>query len=130
VGNKVQRFQDLIAWQKARQLTAMIYSITRQSPMNRDFGFVSQLQRSSVSFMSNIAEGFERGRLTEFHQFLSIAKGSCGEVRSHLYVALDAQYITQTVFDEAYALADEVGRIIGGLRNSVARKRKTQRLNE
>jgi|ERR1051325_411293 four helix bundle protein len=129
VGNKVQRFEDLIAWQRARELTRAIYAITRQAPMSRDFGFVSQIQRASVSVMSNIAEGFERGRLTEFHQFLSTAKGSCGEVRSQLYIALDAQYISQQVFDETYGLAEEVGKIIGGLRSAVARKRKTQRLN-
>jgi four helix bundle protein len=73
--------------------------------------------------MSNIAEGFERSGLGEFHQFLSTAKASCAEVRSQLYVALDVGYLTQAKFDELLAQAEEVGRIIGGLRVSVAKQR-------
>lgn len=73
--------------------------------------------------MSNIAEGFERFRPGEFHQFLSIAKGSCGEVRSQLYVALDARYITQPNFDGLMSQAFEVGNLLGGLRRSVERQR-------
>lgn len=73
--------------------------------------------------MSNIAEGFERFRPGEFHQFLSIAKGSCGEVRSQLYVALDARYITQLNFDGLMSQAFEVGNLLGGLRRSVERRR-------
>ncbi len=82
------------------------------------------MQRAAVSIMSNIAEGFERSRLGEFHQFLSMAKGSCAEVRSQLYVALDAAYVTQTEFEDLVAQAEEVGKILGGLRASVARQRK------
>jgi len=118
----VSRFEDLIAWQKARVLTKSIYDLTRDRPFATDFGLKGQIQRSAVSTMSNIAEGFERNRLTEFQQFLSIAKGSCGETRSLLYVAYDVQYITEPVFKLRLAQAEEVGRIIGGLRASVERE--------
>jgi four helix bundle protein len=77
VSNKVERFEDLIAWQKSRILTQAIYQITRQSDFSRDFGLAGQMQRAAVSIMSNIAEGFERSKAGEFHQFLSIAKSSC-----------------------------------------------------
>src|SRR5436853_3909412 len=96
---KVDRYEDFIAWQKARLLTQRIYGITKQNAFAKDFGLAGQIQRASVSVMSNIAEGFERGRMTEFHQFLSIAKGSCAVVRSQLYVALDAVYLTTENFD-------------------------------
>jgi four helix bundle protein len=120
---KVERFEELIAWQKARQLTRDIYSTSRRGPLSRDFGLSSQLQRASVSIMANIAEGFERARRPEFHQFLSTAKASCAEVRSHLYVALDSGYITQEEFNRLQGTAIEVGKIIGGLRAAVQRQR-------
>lgn len=122
--SKIERFEDLIAWQKPRVLTRMIYQITKQGAIARDFGLSGQIQRASVSVMSNIAEGFERNGLGEFHQFLSIAKASCAELRSQLYVALDVGYITQSEFDSLFALATEVSRIIGGLRSSVEKQRK------
>ena len=116
---KLEQFEDLIAWQKARSLTREIYRVTREGRFSKDFGLASQIQRAAVSIMANIAEGFERNRLAEFHQFLSIAKGSCGEVRSHLYVALDAGYLTERRFSELLAQAEEVGRVVGGLRASI-----------
>jgi four helix bundle protein len=76
--------------------------------------------------MSNIAEGFERGGRGEFHQFLSTAKASCAEVRSQLYVALDVGYLHQLEFNRLITLAEEVGRIVGGLRASVAKQKKTK----
>ncbi len=121
---KVERFEDLIAWQKARDLTKRTYHISHEGAFSRDFGLSSQIQRASVSIMSNIAEGFERGGRGEFHQFLSMAKASCAEVRSLLYVALDNTYISQTSFAELMVLAEEVGRIVGGLRASVDKQRK------
>jgi len=90
---KVERFEDLIAWQKARQLTSVIYRITSLSDFARDFGLRDQIRRAAVSVMSNIAEGFDRASRSEFHQFLVIAKASCAEVRSQLYVAQDVGYI-------------------------------------
>ena len=115
----VRRFEDLIAWQKARNLARNVYEVTRRGPWARDFGLSSQIQRASVSIMSNIAEGFERKRHGEFHQFLSVAKASCAEVRSQLYVALDVGYVSPSEFEALLAQAEEVGRIIGGLRAAV-----------
>jgi len=126
--SKVQRFEDLIAWQKARQLTRRVYELTREGGWAKDFGLSSQIQRASVSIMSNIAEGFERNRQGEFHQFLSIAKASCAEVRSQLYVAIDVGYVTNEDFEAVLAQAEEVGRILGGLRASIQRK-QADRLN-
>lgn len=116
---KIERFEDLIAWQKARILTKEIYQITRRPQFVKDFGLCGQIQRASVSVMSNIAEGFERGGRAEFHQFLVVAKASCAEVRSLLYVALDIDYINQEDFTKLNDLALELSRIIGGLRVAV-----------
>jgi four helix bundle protein len=85
----IERFEELVAWQKARELRAGVYALTRKPLARRERGWVDQIQRASVSVMSNIAEGFERGGRPEFHQFPSTAKASCGEVRSLLYVASD-----------------------------------------
>jgi four helix bundle protein len=90
--------------------------------LKQDFGLKDQIQRASVS-IANIAEGFERGRATEFHQFLSVAKGSCAELRSHLYVALDAAYLNKDEFDQLKIQAEEVGRVVGGLRAAAQRRR-------
>jgi four helix bundle protein len=84
---KVERFEDLIAWQKACQLTAEIYRVGAQGDFSRDFGLRDQIRRAAVSVMSNIAEGYDRGSREEFLQFLVVAKASCAEVRSQLYVA-------------------------------------------
>lgn len=120
---KVERFEDLIAWQKARQLTAEIYRITANGEFARDFGLRDQIRRASVSVMSNIAEGFDRGSRGEFHQFLVIAKASCAEVRSQLYVAQDVGYINQEIFNNVSSNASELSRIIGGLRAAVQKQR-------
>ena len=125
--SKIEKFEDLIAWQKARELTKRVYEMTRHGDFAKDFGLKDQIQRATVSIMSNIAEGFERGGRAEFHQFLSVAKASCAEVRSQLYVALDAEYITQSAFDQLQSLAEEVGRITGGLRASVQKQRDAQK---
>jgi len=123
MSSRIERFEDLIAWQKARSLTSETYRVTDLGKFARDFGLKDQIRRAAVSIMSNIAEGFERGKPSEFHQFLSIAKGSCAELRSQLYVALDAGYLPDPTFEKLRTDATEVGRIIGGLRVSVERKR-------
>src|SRR2546423_2048057 len=112
--NKIERFEDIVAWQKARILTREIYAATKIGQFAKDFGLKGQIQRASVSSMANIAEGFERGGDNEFIQFLSTAKGSSGEVKSHLYVALDQNYVSAPAFDQLYGKADEVSRLIGG----------------
>jgi four helix bundle protein len=100
MGNKIARFEDLIAWQKARELTVKIYLISRKGEFGKDYRLSGQIQAAAVSIMSNLAEGFERGGLGEFHQFLSTAKASCAELRSQLYVALDVGYIGAREFEQ------------------------------
>ena len=126
MAKKIERFEDLIAWQKARKLTQLIYQVSRRGAFAKDFGLSGQIQRAAVSIMSNISEGFERGGRGEFHQFLSIAKASCAEVRSQLYVAFDVGYLNQDEFDHLLAQAEEVARIVGGLRVSVQKQRKAK----
>ena len=123
MAKKIEKFEDFIAWQKARTLTREIYKITSLPAFSRDFGLKDQIRRSAVSIMSNIAEGFERGRASEFHQFLSIAKGSCAELRSQLYVALDVEYVEPSYFRRLMAAATEVGQLVGGLRASVEKRK-------
>lgn len=127
MAKRIERFEDFIAWQKARVLTSDIYRVTNDGPFARDFGLKDQIRRAAVSSMSNLAEGFERGQPGEFHQFLSISKGSCAELRSQLYVALDANYIKQGTFEVLMKQASEVGQILGGLRLSVERRRQLSR---
>ncbi|HTF99883.1 MAG TPA: four helix bundle protein [Nitrospirota bacterium] len=107
-----KRFEDLIFWQKARALTKLIYLYTRKNGFSRDYGLRDQIQRSTVSTMSNIAEGFGRGGNNEFMQFLFVSKGSLAEVQSQLYVALDLDYITTPEFEKAYDLTEEICRLI------------------
>ena len=117
---RVEKFEDLIAWQKARELTKQIYFVSGNGSFAKDWGLKDQLRRASVSVMSNVAEGFDRAGRPEFRQFLVIAKGSCAEVRAQLYVALDVGYLSKQQFEELFALADETGRVINGLRASIA----------
>src|SRR5436309_3289351 len=95
----VQQFEDLHVWQDARSLVCESYQVTKQSAFRRDFGLRDQITRAVTSTTSNIAEGFDRGTRKQFIRFLYTAKGSNGEVRSQLYIALDQEYIEQTKFD-------------------------------
>jgi len=126
--NNIRRFEDIVAWQRARILTKEIYACTRVGQFARDYGLRDQIQRASVSTMANIAEGYERDGDREFLQFLSNSKGSCGEVRSHLFVALDQGYLTETGFNSLSERAIEVSRLLSGfmsyLRQSDVRGRK------
>ena len=97
----ITNFEKLNIWQNARELVKMIYGFTRQEKFTKDYSLIGQITRASVSIMSNIAEGFERGSNKEFIQFLYIAKGSCGEVRSQIYVAFDLRYISENDFAKA-----------------------------
>ena len=109
---KIQRFEDIIAWQKSRDLTTKVYSVFRT---NKDFGFRDQIQRASVSIMNNIAEGYERKGNKEFKNFLFIAKGSCAEVRSMMYLAFDCHYVDERTRDEMLLNTEEISRILSGL---------------
>jgi four helix bundle protein len=112
----VLRFEDLDVWKEARSLVKAVYSFTSTGAVARDFGIRDQLQRAAVSVMSNIAEGFERGTNKEFVQFLHIAKGSAGEVRSLLYAALDIGYLAQaefkTISDSALSISGRLSSFI------------------
>ena len=120
--SSIEKFEDIIAWQKARTLTRSIYSVSRRGEFARDFGLSGQIQRAAISIMSNIAEGFERRGAKEFRQFLCISKSSCSEVRSHLYIAHDLHYLSPDVFTKLMSQADEVAKIIGGLRSTLRKK--------
>ncbi|MFC2096928.1 four helix bundle protein [Bacteroidota bacterium] len=111
----VNKFEDLEVWKKARLLCLEIHVIADKECFNRDYGLIKQIKRSSGSIMDNIAEGFERNGNNEFIQYLSISKGSAGEVRSQLYRALDNKYINKETFDILYAESEEVSKMIGGL---------------
>lgn len=110
----LQRFEDITAWKKARELTPAIYTVTANGALARDFGLRDQIRRASVSIVSNIAEGFDQDGNREFEHFLTLAKGSTGEVKAQLYVALDAGFLSEGEFDHLYALASETGQLIGG----------------
>ena len=112
---KIERFEDLISWQKARELNRLIYQISKNGNFAKDFGLRDQVRRASISVMSNIAEGFERGGDKEFLQFLSNAKGSCGEVRCQFYAALDENYLSEPEFNQLHERCQEVGRLLSGL---------------
>ena len=122
------RFEDIQSWKLARSLTKEIYTITQNGRFAQDFGLRNQIRRACVSIISNIAEGFERDGDREFLQFLAIAKGSAGEVRAHLYVALDQHYIDEETFFSLKIRTEEISRSISGLmkylRNSSLRGTK------
>ena len=121
---RIQRFEDLIVWQKARSLTKTIYEITERGGFRKDLALRDQVRRAAVSVMANIAEGFDRGGRSEFHQFLVIAKGSCAELRSQLYIAKDIGYMDEHTFNEVYGQILETGKLIAGLRSVVYRQKK------
>ena len=106
----ITRFEEIEAWQTARDLTKLIYMLTDAGKFARDFGLKDQIRRASVSIMSNIAEGFESQTQAQFIRYLGIAKASAGEVRSQLYVTRDLEYITQEQFTKAFAMAEKASR--------------------
>jgi four helix bundle protein len=116
-GSVAETFEELHVYQRARELTNSIYKLTRARDFAADHGLVDQIRRATTSIMSNIAEGFERGSKTEFIQFLYIAKGSCGEVRAQLQIALDQQFISQAEYNRLHDLAR---RTSGMLSNFIA----------
>ena len=115
----IKRFEDLLAWQKSRIWASRVYAETSKGAFARDFELKDQIRRASISVMSNLAEGFERKHRTEFVQVVNIARGSCAEAKSQLYLALDVGHLDQTTFGSLMADADEICRILGGLRRSL-----------
>lgn len=115
----VTRFEDLIAWQEARKLVRMIYKITSDGLFSKDFGFKDQIRGAAVSSMTNIAEGFDNESTVEFARFLGMARRSSVEVRSLLYVALDANYIKDESFKAHCEQAKKTQAIIGGLKKGI-----------
>jgi len=110
---KIRRFEDIVGWQKARELVNVIYRMTNElEKFRKDFGLKDQIRRAAVSSMSNIAEGFARSSDKEFANFLSIARGSVAEVQSQLYIALDLGYINKNTLNTAYTLADGTSRLL------------------
>ncbi|HEY6138464.1 MAG TPA: four helix bundle protein [Thermoanaerobaculia bacterium] len=118
---RIERFEDIVAWQKARKLVTAIYKLTRTEPFRQDYALRNQLRSSAISIPANIAEGFERNRTREFHQFLSIAKASCAELRTYLYIVGDIEYATPEETERLMSAAREVTNYIGALRSSVAK---------
>src|SRR6266545_8279920 len=110
----IRRFEDIEAWKRGRELRKAIYLHSKRGEFARDFALRDQIRRAAQSVTSNIAEGFERGGNREFIQFLSDAKGSCGEVRDQLYTELDENYMTQQQFNELYDLTLQISKLISG----------------
>lgn len=108
---KIEKFEDILVWQKAKNLSLLVYELFKH---NKDYGFKDQIQRASVSIMNNVAEGFERKGDKEFSRFLYIAKGSCGEVRSMLYLALELRYISEKDFHKTYNNSVEISKMLSG----------------
>lgn len=123
---KIQKFEDLPAWQKARELTVNIYQITGSGGFARDAALRDQIRLASVGVMSSLAEGFDRGARVEFQHYLMNARGGCAEVRSQLFVARDASYIGPEAFNTLYMLTEETGNSINGLRATIARQIEQQ----
>ena len=111
---KFSSFEEINSWQKARILNKTIYQITENPTFKKDFDFVRQIRRASISISSNIAEGFERNTDKEFIYFLYVAKASAGEVRSQIYLAFDLEYITQDVFDALLESITEISKLLSG----------------
>jgi len=113
---KIEKFEDIIAWQKGKELTITIYKTFKDC---KDFSFKNQIERASVSIMNNIAEGFERKTNKELRNFLFIAKGSAGEVRSMLELSLELEYISKEDFEKIHNLTLEISKLLSGFIKSV-----------
>lgn len=130
----ITRFEDIQAWQTARELTNLVYALTNQTGFNRDFGLRDQIRRAVVSVMSNIAEGFESRTDVQFINYLGTARASAGEVRAQLYIAHDQGYLKDEEFNETYALAEkcarQVARFISYLEANPRPRRTSEEIGE
>lgn len=124
------RFEDIEAWKTARELTRMVYTFTEQGRFAKDFGLKNQIQRASVSVMSNIAEGFESRTQPQFLEYLGRARASAGEVRCQLYIAIDLQYVTQEEFNQVFDLADKSSRQIARFINYLETHPQSHRVRD
>jgi len=124
---KIERFEDIQAWQEARELAKAIYRFSSIDPWAKDFALRDQIRRAAISVMSNIAEGFDRKGDAEFGRFLSIAKGSASEIKAQLYIALDQRYIDQTTFNSLYESCDKTVRFLGGFIRYLSGKKDARR---
>jgi four helix bundle protein len=126
----IETFEDMIAWQKARELNKLIYLESNSELFNRDFALKNQIRKSSISIMSNIAEGFERFSSKEFKYFLNVAKGSAGELRAQLYIALDLGYVSEKIFNLCQSIVIEISKILTAfmskLDNKESKNKRTQ----
>lgn len=113
--SKLERFEDLIGWKRARELAREVYQASASGAFGRDYALRDQIRRATISVLSNIAEGFERGGDNEFVQFLAVAKGSAGEVRAQLYIALDQGYLSESQFKDLFQKTSEISRLLSGL---------------
>lgn len=123
---KLERFEDLQSWQKARQLANLIYDLTAHPIFFKDFQLCGQIQDAAGSVMHNIAEGFDAGTNPEFIRFLKISRRSASEVQSELYLALDRKYIDPYELQTAYELATETKRLINGMIGYLRKSSSTQ----
>ena len=117
-----KRFEDIQAWQKARILTKEIYLTSSEGEFGKDFDLRRQVRRSCVSIIANIAEGQGRRTDKDFANFLNMALGSVAETKSHLYLALDLNYLSQLQFEKIYEKLDEIGRMVFALNNHLRRR--------
>lgn len=117
----LKKFEDILAWEKARILVSKLYSISNSDLFRKDFSLKDQTRRCGISIMANIAEGFGRKSKKEFANFLNIAHGSAAELQSHLYIALDLGYIEQDNFNDLYLECEEISKMILGFQNYLRR---------
>jgi S23 ribosomal protein. len=114
---RIERFEEIQAWQKARELNKELYEITKNASLTKKFSLRDQIRKAAVSIMANIAEGFGRTSKKEFTNFLNMAHGSAAEVQSHLYIALDQGYIDKSIFANLYGKTEEVSKMIQSFMN-------------
>ena len=112
---KIESFEDILSWQKGRELVKEIYRVTSKSPFSKDFALREKIRKACISIVSNIAEGFERKTDGQFIYFLNVAKGSAAEVKSQLYLALDLKYIDKEEFDYLIDKISEISKLLYGL---------------
>jgi four helix bundle protein len=121
---KIIKFEDLQIWKLSLKLTREIYDLTSRKDFSKDFGLRDQIRRAIISVSSNIVEGFEKNNNNEFIRFLGMAKGSVGEVRNQLYIALTIRYVEQEELDQLHANLDQLSKQIGGFIKYLEDKRR------